>query len=79
MKRIIFILFLISCSKEKECVTIEIKDESEGNYYFYFRHNYRSNSQTNYLSGVGLNSEYASGKVSKEVYDEYLVGDQYCF
>ena len=80
MNRIIFIfIFLISCSKEKECHNIEIKEESGGDYYFYFRPNYRTNSQLNFVSGVGLNSEYASGKVSKEVYDEYAIGDEYCF
>ncbi|MAV80139.1 MAG: hypothetical protein CBD31_05240 [Flavobacteriaceae bacterium TMED171] len=70
---------MISCSKEKKCVTIEIKEESGENYYFYFRLNYRSNSQPNYLVGVGLNSEYAFGKVSKEMYDKYSTEDEYCF
>ena len=80
MNRIIFILiFLISCSKEKECLNIEIKEESGGNYYFYFRPNYRPNSQSDFISGTGLSSDYASGKVSKEVYEDYVIGDEYCF
>ena len=76
----LFFLFFLSCSKQQEeCVTIRNKEEIKGDYYFYFRPNYFPNSQSNSLGGVGLSADYASGKVSKEIYHQYAIGDEYCF
>ena len=82
MKRFILIfLSSLSCSKDKECVIILNKEEVKENYYFYFRPNlnYLPNSQANSLGSPGLNANYASGKVSKELFDQYNIGDEYCF
>ncbi len=51
----------------------------KGDYYFYFRPNYFPNSQLNNIGGNGLTTDFASGKVSQEIYDQYEVGDEYCF
>ena len=82
MERYIFLLiifFHFSCSKEEECVVIRNKSEIKGEYYFYFRPNYFPNSQSNTLGGVGLSPDFASGKVSQEIYNQYEIGDEYCF
>ena len=82
MNRFLLLLifsFLFSCSKQEECVILRSKEEIKGDYYFYFRPNYFPNSQFNSSGGVGQNMEYASGKVSQEIYDRYAVGDEYCF
>ena len=76
---ILIILFILSCNSEQECEIIRDKDEVNGNYYFYFRSNFLPNSQANNIGGTGFASQYASGKVSKEEYDKYAVGDEYCF
>ena len=73
------ILFCLSCSKDKECELIRNKDEVRGSYYFYFRPNYYANPQSNSINGAGFNTEYVSGKVSKAIYDDYEIGDKYCF
>lgn len=78
---ILFLIFLLSfsCTKQEECVTIRNKEEIKGDYYFYFRPNYFPNSQANNIGGGGLSRDHASGKVSQEVYDQYAIGDEYCF
>ena len=79
---VLFLFFLISfsCSKEEEeCVIILNKETIKGDYYFYFRPNYFPNSQLNDIGGNGLTTDFASGKVSQEIYDQYEVGDEYCF
>lgn len=79
---VLFLFFLISfsCSKEEEeCVIILNKETIKGDNYFYFRPNYFPSSQSNNIGGTGLNRDYASGKVSQEIYDQYAVGDEYCF
>ena len=72
-------LICLCCGKEQECVIILNKEEVKGNYYFYFRPNYFPNSQSNSIGGAGLNNNYASGKVSQELYNQYDIGDEYCF
>lgn len=62
-----------------ECDVIRNKEKIRENYYFYFSVNFYANPQSNSIGGVGLNSDYVSGKVSKEVYDQYDIGDEYCF
>ena len=47
-------------------------------YYFYFSTNYLSTSQPNNLMGA-IDGRYASGKVSKETYEKYDIGDEYCY
>ena len=70
----------MGCSKDKQlCDTIQNKEKISGVYYFYFRTNYYNNPQMNQISGAGINSQYASGKVSEEVYNQYDIGDQYCY
>jgi hypothetical protein len=74
-------VFLLSycCGKDQECVIILNKEEVKGSFYFYFRPNYFPNSASNSISGSGLNSDYASGKVSEELFYQYSIGDEYCF
>lgn len=82
MKILIAFLILLlpfSCKQERDCEIIRNKDEVNGIYYFYFRPNYFPNSQANNIGAGGINTEYVSGKVSKELYDQYDVGDEYCF
>jgi hypothetical protein len=78
---IAFLIFLLSfsCNKERECEIIRNKEEVNGIYYFYFRPNYLPNSQASNLGRAELGTQYVSGKVSKEVYDQYAIGDEYCF
>jgi len=80
-KIIILFIFLLTicCAKEKECVIILSKEEVSGSYYFYFRPNYIPNSQSTNIGMDGLNSNYTSGKVSQEKFDQYEIGDEYCF
>ena len=33
----------------------------------------------NQIGGAGINSQFASGKVSEEVFNQYDIGDQYCY
>ena len=78
---IIFLFFLIFvfCIKQEECLFFINNDVMKGDYYFYFRPNYFPNSQLNDIGGNGLTTDFASGKVSQEIYDQYEVGDEYCF
>ncbi|MDG1290925.1 MAG: hypothetical protein P8I34_05055 [Flavobacteriaceae bacterium] len=76
---ILAVLMFLSCNKDEECNTIRNKEEVRGNFYFYFRARYYSNSQANSITGSGLNNEYVSGKVSETVYNDYEIGDEYCF
>lgn len=73
------LIFCLSCHKEKECELIQNKEEIRGSYYFYFRPNFYATPQSNSISGGGFNTEYVSGKVSKAIYDDYEIGDEYCF
>tara|TARA_X000001036_G_scaffold329567_1_gene308225 strand:+ start:431 stop:628 length:198 start_codon:yes stop_codon:yes gene_type:complete len=65
---------LFSCTKKEECIIIEDKYESNGSYYFYFLNN-RINNNNNSLDVDPL----GTGKVSKEIYDSYKIGQKYCF
>ena len=71
--RIFFFIFLFSCTKKEECITIEDKYESNGSYYFYFLNNTINNNNSLDVDPLG------TGKVSKEIYESYKVGDKYCF
>lgn len=67
---LIFSIF-INCSNENECILITRK-ESNNNVYLFF---WDDRSQEN----LGLDaSPIPSGAVSKQVYDQYEVGDTYC-
>ena len=67
---LIFFIF-IKCSTENECILITRK-ESNNNVYLFF---WDDRSQEN----LGLEaSPIPSGAVSKQVYDQYEVGDTYC-
>lgn len=76
---LMILIFCLSCHKEKECELIQNKEEIRGSYYFYFRPNFYATPQSNSISGGGFNTEYVSGKVSKAIYDDYEIGDEYCF
>tara|TARA_B100001029_G_scaffold173577_1_gene172614 strand:- start:7112 stop:7357 length:246 start_codon:yes stop_codon:yes gene_type:complete len=71
-------IFIYSCSNDEDCVIIREKAEESNSYYFYFSTNYLSTTQSNNLMG-GIDSRYASGKVSKETYEKYDIGDEYCY
>lgn len=79
--RILFITVFIhfmSCSKEDNCDVIRDKAKVNGFYYFYFRANNTISSQGGTL-GRMIDMENLSGKVSWQVYEQYEVGDEYCF
>ena len=72
-KAVLYILFFtISCTKESGCVVITLKEQSNGNFYFYWGR----------FTALGLdedgNSQPLSGSVTEEVYNQYEVGDTYC-
>ena len=70
--------FLISCNKKEECIIIEDKYEYNGEYYFYFLDNNFNKPLSQNNSSIDVDP-VGSGKVSKEVYDNYKSGDQYCY
>lgn len=72
---ILVTLGIFSCSKE-ECVTIEDKQEINGNYYFFFG---RGNRYTFDEQSLLVPDAQQSGKVSAEDFNRYQVGDQYCY
>lgn len=73
MNKLLFFIAIIvfGCSKESGCVKITLKEETNGKYYFYWGNN-----------GLGFDEDGASqpltGSVSKEDFDAYEIGDQYC-
>jgi hypothetical protein len=73
---IVFLFISFSCNKD-ECVIITNKLLLEEEFYFYFDTDYKrtgsSNSDPSNFSPIG------SGKVSKDVYEKYSVGDEYCY
>lgn len=73
------VIILFSCAKEKQCEIIRDKQEVRGIYYFYFRANYYATPQANNINTAGLNSNYVSGKVSQAIYEDYDIGDEYCY
>tara|TARA_B100000902_G_scaffold331503_1_gene328944 strand:- start:1055 stop:1303 length:249 start_codon:yes stop_codon:yes gene_type:complete len=75
---LLIFIFFFSCSNDEECVIIREKAEKSNSYYFYFSTNYLSTTQPNNLMG-NIDSGYASGKVSKEIYEKYEIGDEYCY
>ena len=75
---LLIFIFIFSCSNDEECVIIREKAEESNSYYFYFSTNYLSTTQPNNLMG-NIDSRYASGKVSKEIYEKYEIGDEYCY
>ena len=74
---LLFIFFLSSCKRE-ECVIIEDKYISNGFYYFYFIDNSISDPISPNNSFLEV-SPLGSGKVSKEDYENYKVGEEYCY
>ena len=71
-KALYILLFTIGCTKETGCVEITLKEQSNGNFYFYW----------GLFTALGLdedgNSQPLSGSVTEEVYNQYEVGDTYC-
>ena len=71
-KALYILLFTIGCTKETGCVEITLKEQSNGNFYFYW----------GLFTALGLdedgNSQPLSGSVTEEVYNLYEVGDTYC-
>ena len=72
---ILVTLGIFSCSKE-ECVTIENKQEINGNYYFFVG---RGDRYTFDEQSLLVPDTQQSGKVSAEDFNRYQVGDQYCY
>ena len=73
MKKILFLFLLFSfgCSKETGCVEITDKSEGDGEYYFFW--GYGSIS-----SNPDSQRPIKSGSVTKNIYNQYEVGDIYC-
>jgi len=82
MNRFLSLIFLFalifSCNKKEECIIIEDKYESNGTYYFYFLNNQINQPFSNNNSSLDVDP-LGTGKVSKEEFDNYNIGDKYCF
>lgn len=75
MNKLLFFIAIIvfGCSKETGCVKITLKEETNGKYYFYW------GNRNNALDvDEDVPSQPLSGSVSKEVFDAYEIGDEYC-
>ena len=70
--------FIFSCDKKEECIIIEDKYESNGTYYFYFVNNQINQPFSNNNSSLDVDP-LGTGKVSKEEFENYNVGDKYCY
>ena len=70
--------FIFSCDKKEECIIIEDKYESNGTYYFYFLNNQINQPFSNNNSSLDVDP-LGTGKVSKEEFDNYNIGDKYCY
>tara|TARA_B100001996_G_scaffold234958_1_gene181377 strand:+ start:92 stop:352 length:261 start_codon:yes stop_codon:yes gene_type:complete len=70
--------FIFSCDKKEECIIIEDKYESNGTYYFYFLNNQINQPFSNNNSSLDVDP-LGTGKVSKEEFENYNVGDKYCY
>ena len=66
---LLFILFVFSCTIKKDCGDVAQKFILDGNYYFA-------------LAAFGGDDQsgdiYGDVEVSKEVYDSFNIGEQYC-
>lgn len=72
------ILFITSCSKDKEtCYTIEGKEIINGEYYFLLNRTFDFQATRNSTSS-GIPDPYGSGKVDEETFNSVEVGDEYC-
>ncbi len=82
LNRLIFLIvlfaFIFSCNKKEECIIIEDKYESNGTYYFYFLNSQINQPFSNNNSSLDVDP-LGTGKVSKEEFDNYNVGDKYCY
>jgi len=82
MNRFLWLIFLFacifSCNKKEECIIIEDKYESNGTYYFYFVNNQINQPFSNNNSSLDVDP-LGTGKVSKEEFENYNVGDKYCY
>ena len=66
----LFSIFLISCLKETDCIIIQDKYGGNGNFYFEWDRN-----------GIGAEngqSNFRTGSVSEEEFNQYEIGDTYC-
>jgi len=76
---LIFLHALIfSCNKKEDCIIIEDKYETNGTYYFYFINNSYNQPFSNNNSSLDVDP-LGTGKVSKEDYDNYKIGEEYCY
>lgn len=65
---ILFILFIFSCTSKKDCGDIAQKFIVDGIYYF----------ALTAFGGDDLGDVYGDVEVSKEVYNSFNIGEQYC-
>ena len=70
--------FIFSCDKKEECIIIEDKYESNGTYYFYFLNNQINQPFSNNNSSLDVDP-LGTGKVSKDEFENYNIGDKYCY
>ena len=75
---IVLFAFIFSCNKKEECIIIEDKYESNGAYYFYFLNNQINQPFSNNNSSLDVDP-LGTGKVSKDDFENYNVGDKYCY
>lgn len=78
-KRTLLFLFLIlaQCNSD-DCIEIEAKRAFDGNYYFFFGDPASFTNNTLDQAGYVPDSQQ-SGEVDQKTYDQYQVGDTYCY
>ncbi len=65
---IFFILFIFSCTSKKDCGDIAQKFNVDGIYYF----------ALTAFGAADIGDIYGDVEVSKEVYEAFNIGEQYC-
>ncbi len=74
-----FIIFLIALAcQQEDCITIEDKQIIDGKYYFLFNdfNNYTNNPNETRLF---VPDNQQSGQVTQSEYNQYNIGDTYCY
>jgi len=82
MQKQLFILGLLCvfthCSKPERCGEIYDKITRDGRYFFILDSNYSIDVSTNNDNASFLPDNRLSGEVSKSVYDNHAIGEEYC-
>ena len=80
MKRLTILLLSLTLNQcnSDDCVEIEAKRSIEGNYYFFFGNPASFSNNTLDQAGYVPDTQQ-SGQVDQKTFDQYQVGDTYCY